>query len=150
LAGARVIIEAASKHAESLKIRENIVVVDGGGQLISLDRTEGARPGSVATAITKAMSAAAFRQPTGPVPQGAANPDLRLDVGLQLAAQAGGEKFTTLEGGVPIIVDGQVIGAVGVGGATGAQDAEVARAGIVAFLHLLETRPEKSTPAPAP
>ena len=47
---------------------------------------------------------------------------------------ASGGKATALKGGVPVVVDGQVIGAVGVGGGTGEQDAEVARAGIDALL----------------
>jgi glc operon protein GlcG len=56
-----------------------------------------------------------------------------LNLSLQNAAMASGGKITTLYGGVPVVVDGQVIGGVGVGGGTGEQDAEVARAGIQAF-----------------
>ena len=52
-------------------------------------------------------------------------------------AAAGGGKLTTLKGGVPVVVDGQVIGAVGVGGGTGEQDADVARAGIKKLLDAL-------------
>lgn len=48
--------------------------------------------------------------------------------------------MTTLKGGVPVIVDGQVIGAVGVGGGTGEQDAEVAKAAIEAFVAALEPK----------
>src|SRR5437763_319274 len=64
-------------------------------------------------------------------------PDGLLNLSLQNAAAAGGARITTLKGGVPIVVDGQVIGAVGVGGGTGEQDAEVARAGIQALLDRL-------------
>ena len=57
---------------------------------------------------------------------------------LSLSIQnASGGKITTLKGGVPIVVDGQVVGAVGVGGGTGEQDAEVAKAGIQALLDAL-------------
>jgi len=49
----------------------------------------------------------------------------------------GGGKLTTLKGGVPVVVDGQVIGAVGVGGGTGERDADVARAGIKKMLGAL-------------
>jgi hypothetical protein len=56
-----------------------------------------------------------------------------LNLSLQNAAAASGGKITTLYGGVPVVVDGQVIGGVGVGGGTGEQDAEIARAGIQAF-----------------
>ena len=51
---------------------------------------------------------------------------------------ASGGKVTTLYGGVPVVVDGQVIGAVGVGGGSGEQDAQAARAGIQAFSDQLE------------
>ena len=52
--------------------------------------------------------------------------------------ELGGGKLTTLKGGVPVVVDGQVVGAVGVGGGTGEQDADVARAGIKKLLDALE------------
>jgi glc operon protein GlcG len=52
---------------------------------------------------------------------------------------ASGGKITTLYGGVPVVVDGQVIGGVGVGGGSGEQDAQIARAGIQAFLDQLGT-----------
>jgi glc operon protein GlcG len=54
---------------------------------------------------------------------------------LSLSLQsASGGKITSLKGGVPIVIDGQVVGAVGVGGGTGEQDVEVAKAGIQALL----------------
>jgi len=115
----------------------NIAVVDEGGHLLSFDRMDGARPASGYTAITKASTAATFRQPTGPVPVGTANPDPLLNVSLQLAAQASGGKITTLLGGMPIVVEGQAIGGVGVGGGSGEQDA---RAGVQAFLDELQKR----------
>lgn len=66
-----------------------------------------------------------------------AEPDLLLNLSLQNAAAASGGKITTLKGGIPVIVDGQVIGGVGVGGGTGEQDAEVAKAGIQSLLDAL-------------
>ena len=101
-------------------------------------RMDGARPASIYTALTKATTAATLRQPTGPIPPGSTNPDPLLNLGLENAATAGGGKITTLHGGVPIMVDGQVIGGVGVGGGTGEQDAQVARAGIQAFTNQLD------------
>jgi glc operon protein GlcG len=60
---------------------------------------------------------------------------------LSLSIQnASGGRITTLKGGVPIVVDGQVIGAIGVGGGTGEQDAEVARAGVQALLDELAVK----------
>jgi glc operon protein GlcG len=61
-----------------------------------------------------------------------------LNLSLQNAAAASGAKLTTLKGGVPIVVEGQVIGAIGVGGGTGEQDAEIAKAGIQELLTRLK------------
>jgi glc operon protein GlcG len=145
LEGARVIIAAATAQATSLNLRVNVAVVDDGGHLLSFDRMNGARPASGYTAITKATTAATFRQPTGPIPAGTTSPDPLLNLSLQLAAGASGGKLTTLYGGVPVVVDGQVIGAVGVGGGTGEQDAQVARAGVQALLSELSTTERGST-----
>jgi glc operon protein GlcG len=65
-------------------------------------------------------------------------PDPLLNLSLQNAAAASGGKITTLFGGVPVLVEGQVIGGVGVGGGTGHQDAEIATAGITALTTALE------------
>lgn len=97
---------------------------------------DGARPASVATALSKAVSAATFRQATGAMPA-KGEPDLLLSLSLQSAS---GGKITSLKGGVPIVVDGQVIGAVGVGGGTGEQDVEVANAGLKALLDELNQK----------
>jgi glc operon protein GlcG len=137
LAGARAIIAGAAVKADSMGWKMNIAVVDDGGHLIAFERMEGARPASVYTALTKATTAATLRQPSGPLPAGTTNPDPLLNLSLQNAAAASGGKITTLYGGVPVVVDGQVIGGVGVGGGTGEQDAQAARAGIQAFLDQL-------------
>jgi glc operon protein GlcG len=142
LAGARRIIEAAESKATALGLKMNIAVVDDGGHLIAFARMDGARPASGYTAITKATTAATFRQPTGPLtPPGGGPPDPLLNLSLQNAAAASGGKITTLYGGVPIVVEGQVIGGVGVGGGTGEQDATVARAGIDELLRVLQPKP---------
>jgi glc operon protein GlcG len=146
LAGARTIIAAASRQAASMNLKVNLAVVDDGGHLLSFDRMDGARPASGYTAITKATTAATFRQPTGPLPAGTANPDPLLNLSLQNAAQASGGKITTLHGGVPIVVDDQVIGGVGVGGGTGEQDAVVARVGIQALLEELKKQEPSEDP----
>jgi glc operon protein GlcG len=99
----------------------------------------GARPASGYTAITKATTAATFRQPSGPLPAGTSNPDPLLNLSLQIAAQASGGKLTTLHGGIPVVVDNQVIGGIGVGGGSGEQDAQVARAGAQALLDVLKS-----------
>ena len=138
LEGAQVIIEAALAASQRLGIKENVAVVDDGGHLVAFARMNGARPASVATALTKAISAATMRVPSGPLAKGDAAPDVLLNVSLQNTAAAGGAKLSGLIGGLPIVVDGQVIGAVGVGGATGEQDLVAARAGVDAFLAALK------------
>jgi glc operon protein GlcG len=137
LAGAEKALAAAKAKAAAMKLAVNVAVVDDGGHLVAFARMDGARPASVATAITKAVTAATLRAPTGPLPNGE-NPDLLLNLSLQNAAAAGGGKVTTLKGGVPIVVDGQVVGAVGVGGGTGEQDAEVAKAGVEALVEAIQ------------
>src|SRR5262249_55764921 len=128
LAGARAILAGAEAKAQAMGRKMNIAVVDDGGHLLSFERMDGARPASGYTAITKATTAATLRQPSGPLPAGTTSPDPLLNISLQNAAMASGGKITTLYGGVPVVVDGQVIGGVGVGGGSGEEDAQVARA----------------------
>lgn len=139
LAGAETILAAAKLKAAAIGQKMNIAVVDDGGHLLAFARMDGARPASGYTALTKATTAATFRQETGPVPKD--EPDLLTSLSLQNAALSSGGKLTTLKGGVPVIIDGQVVGAVGVGGGSGVQDAEVAMAGITALLQNLSKNP---------
>jgi glc operon protein GlcG len=137
LAGAELIVAAAREKASAMKLKVNIAVVDEGGHLLAFARMDGARPASGYTAMTKAVTAATFRAPTGPVPPGTTAPDPLLNLSLQNAAAASGGKVTTLLGGVPVVIEEQIAGAVGIGGATGEQDAEIARAGIDALVQAL-------------
>lgn len=140
LGGAQTILEGAQAQAEAMELKVNITVVDDGGHPIAFARMDGARSASSYTSMTKAIAAATLRQPTGPVPPGAEIPDVLLNVSLQLTASASGGTVTTLYGGVPIVVEGQIIGGVGVGGATGEQDAEIARAGIARLLESIKAQ----------
>ena len=141
LAGAEAVVRGAKAQAAKMKLKVNIAVVDDGGHLLAFARMDGARPASGYTAITKATASATLRAPTRPA--GNPTPDTLLSLSLQNAASASGGKFTTLYGGVPIVVDEQVIGAVGVGGATGEQDAEIGTAGIQALLDALAAEKAK-------
>jgi uncharacterized protein GlcG (DUF336 family) len=145
LAGARKAIAGAEAKANKEGWKMNVALVDDGGHLIAFERMDGARPASVATATAKAVTAATYRQATGPLGPPGASPDVLLNVSLQ---NASGGKITTLLGGVPIVVDGQVVGAIGVGGGTGEQDAEVAKAGVAAFLEGLQAKPEEPKEKP--
>jgi glc operon protein GlcG len=135
LEGARKVIAAAEAKAAEAGYKMNIAVVDDGGHLLAFARMDDARPASAATATTKAITAATYRQATGPLTGNGSpsSPDVLLNVSLQNAAAASGGKITTLLGGVPIVIDGQVVGAIGVGGGSGEQDAEVANAAVKAF-----------------
>ncbi len=139
LGGAQTILEGAQDQAKAMGLKVNITVVDDGGHPIAFARMDGARSASSYTSMTKAIAAATLRQPTGPVPPGVEIPDVLLNVSLQLTASASGGTVTTLYGGVPIVVEGQILGGVGVGGATGEQDAEIARAGIARLLESIKT-----------
>ena len=136
LAGAETVLEAAKKKAAAMGLKCNIAVVDDGGHMLAFARMDGSRPASTATALTKAVSAATFRQETGPLPA-KGEPDVLLSLSIQ---NASGGKITTLKGGVPIVIDGQVVGAIGVGGGTGEQDVVVAKAGVEALVAGLEKK----------
>jgi uncharacterized protein GlcG (DUF336 family) len=103
-----------------------ITILDSGGNLVMTQRLDGAQFGSIEVAREKAYSAVAFRRPTkvleDALAQGGAN--LRL---LRLTGS------TPLDGGWPIVIDGKVAGGIGVSGVTGAQDAQIGRAGIDAL-----------------
>ena len=133
LAGAEKIIATAKLKAGEMGLKINIAIVDDGGHLLAFARMDGARPASGYTAMTKAVTAATFRQETGPLPPNA-EPNVLLSLSIQNAAAASGGKVTTLKGGVPVVHNDQIIGAVGIGGGTGEQDAEIAKAGIAALL----------------
>ena len=146
--GARRVIMGAEAKAVELKLKSNIAVVDDGGLLLAFERMDGARPASISTSQTKAVSAATFRSPTGPVASGNSSNDPLFNMSLQAAASDSGGKITTLQGGLPILVDGQVIGAIGVAGGSGEQDLEVAKAGIAAFVAGLGETTGETKPKP--
>lgn len=138
LAGAETIVAAAKAKAESMGLKVNIVVVDSGGHLVAFARMDGARRASISTARSKAVTAALKLGDTGPIVRGDAPPDARLNVAIENAAAMSGGTFTTLNGGTVVVVDGQVIAGIGVGGATGSEDAEIGRAGRDALLQALQ------------
>ena len=123
LDGARRILDAAHARALAMGVPQNIVVVDEGGHMLAMVRMDGAKPLSVLSAHAKAKTAASVRAPTGGAP---ADAELKLAMAQDL-------HFTNLRGGLPIVVDGACIGAIGVGSGSGDQDLEVARAGLAAL-----------------
>lgn len=127
--GARAVLECARRKAEEIKIPMNIAVVDDGGHLLAFERMDGAKPSSIGISLVKAQAAAMRRAATGPVK----SPDgVNLPVALGLAIASPAEQ-TPVRGGFPLIVDSQVVGAIGVSAGSEDQDSEVARAGVSAL-----------------
>jgi glc operon protein GlcG len=129
LEGARAVLAAAERRAQEIHCPMNIAVVDDGGFLLAFARMDGARLSSVNIAMVKARAGAARRSPTGP-PMDGDRPNVLLALGL---AVAGSEEQTPIRGGVPLVVDGDVVGAIGVSAGTEDQDTDVARAGAAAL-----------------
>lgn len=124
-------LEAAKKiamaaEAEAKKNNWNVViaVVDDGGHLVYLQRIDGTQTGSIDVAIGKARTSAAFKRPTKVFDELAkTRPSI-----TSISPNA-----VLLEGGVPVMAGGQLVGAVGVSGVTSQQDAQIAEAGIAAL-----------------
>jgi glc operon protein GlcG len=121
---------SAAAEAEAVKNNWNVVIaiVDEGGRLMHLVRRDGTQYGSIEVAQDKARTAIAFRRPTKALEDavaGGRNAVLRLG------------DATPIEGGIPIVVDGEMLGAIGVSGATSAQDAQVAQAALDALPAIL-------------
>ena len=118
------ILQAARNEAQQQGWAVAIAVVDDGGHPLALERLDGRAPIGAYIATEKARSAAIGRRETK---------------GYEDMVNGGRTAFvsapliTSLEGGVPVLVDGQVVGAVGVSGAKAEQDAQVAKAGIAAL-----------------
>ena len=123
LDGAKNIAEAAEAEARKNNWSMVVAIVDASGGLVLFHKADGTRPSNVEFALAKARTAARFQRATKAL-------DSAVTAGRiqYLAADA-----LPIEGGVPIVVDGQVIGAVGVSGGTSAQDAQVASIGIAAL-----------------
>lgn len=122
-AGALRIIDGAVAKATALGVPQCIAVVDAGGNLLAFVRMDGAKVLSQISATQKAITAASSRAATGKTPE---------ELALKLAIATDG-RVTNLQGGLPIIVDGLCLGAVGVGSGTGEQDVAVGEAGIAAL-----------------
>ena len=121
--GALRLIQAGIAKARDMGVPQCIAVVDDGGNLLAFVRMDGAKFLSASSALNKARTAASTRQATG-------GAHAEIEVKLAIATDGG---FTNLKGGLPVIVDGHCVGAIGVGSGTGDQDAEVGRAALAAL-----------------
>jgi len=118
----------AGAEAEARKNNWNVVIaiVDTGGNLVILERMDNTQFGSNEVARQKAWSAVAYRRSTKVFEDGLAGGG----AGMRLLRLEGA---VPLEGGLPILVDGKIVGAVGVSGVTGQQDGQIAKAGVDAL-----------------
>lgn len=124
LSDVNAILDAAQKEAEANHWAVTVAVADDGGHLLGLRRLDGAAPFSAGVASEKARSAAIGRKETQVFEEMINNGRTAF---ITAPMQA------LLSGGVPVIVDGQVIASVGVSGVKPDQDVQVAKAGVAAI-----------------
>jgi glc operon protein GlcG len=129
LEGAELVLAAAQARAVEIKVPMDIAVVDDGAHLIAFARMDGAKLSSVEIAIHKAQGAAIRRLPTAPARTGE-EVNVVLSMGLALATQG---RQIPVRGGLPLLVDGVCVGAIGVSNGTEDQDVDVAQAGVRAL-----------------
>ena len=128
LAGARKMTATAVGHAEQAGIAITVAIADAGGNLVMLERMDGGRFHTVHSSTTKAVCAASNKRPT--TMQGAQAQPLDATHALGLALAAGPDRWTAMEGGFPVIVDGECVGGIGVSGGDWETDARIARAAV--------------------
>jgi len=129
--GARKMMAAAIDKANEAGIAVSIAITDAGGHLILLERMEGGRFHSVHSATTKAVCAASNKRVTSA--RGAQNQELDVTHALGLTLAAGAEQWTAMEGGCPVLVEGECIGGIGIAGGDWATDETIARAAVEAI-----------------
>jgi len=124
LTAARTIVAAAEAEARKHNLNVTMTVVDEGGHLLHLARMDETGLASVEVSIAKARAAVMFKRPTK------FWEDAYASGKTHLASLPG---VLPIEGGIPLMTDGKVIGALGVSGASSAQDGQVAAAGAAAL-----------------
>jgi glc operon protein GlcG len=126
--GAKKMMTVAIDQARKAGISISCCIVDAGGHVVILERMDGGRFHTLHSCTTKAVCAASNRRPTSA--QGAVGQDLDVTHALGLALAAGPERWTAMEGGVPILTDGHCIGGVGVSGGDWQTDLKIAQAAV--------------------
>jgi len=124
LGEANQIVQAAVAKAQELKIRTSVAVCDAGGRLVAFNRMDGAIWAGAYGSQGKAVASVAFGRASGELQERAGSP-----IVSGIAAAEGGHMICS-QGAVPIIRNGIVEGACGVGGGTAQQDEDCARAGV--------------------
>ena len=122
LADANRVLQAAITKAQEMNIKVSVAVCDSGGRLVAFNRMDGAIWGSVYGSQGKAIASVAFGRASGELTERAGTPIIQ-----GIVAAEGGHMIPS-QGGMPILKNGVVEGGVGVGGGTGQQDEDCARA----------------------
>lgn len=136
---ARLMIAAAIRKAQEIGVLETICIVDDGGYPIAMDRMDGARITGPQIAWNKAFTAAGHKRSThlfNTPPNGPALPGNEA-FGIQWSFEG---RFAVFVGGFPIVVDGNVIGGVGLSGGNGEQDTKCGVAALQALQQRLEVQ----------
>ncbi len=128
--GAKKMMAAAIGRAEKFGIAVTVVIVDAGGHTILLERMDGGRFHTVHSSTTKAVCAASNRRPT--TTRGAQAQELDTLHALGLSLAAGPQRWTALEGGFPVFIEGECVGGIGVSGGDWEQDEKIAGAAVEA------------------
>ena len=129
-AGAKTMLAAAIAKSEAFGIAATIAIVDAGGHMVVLERMDGGRFHTVHSSTTKAVTAASNKRPT--TTRGAQGQELDTLHAIGLSLAAGANRWTAMEGGFPIIVDGECLGGIGVSGGDWQQDEDIAKAAVEA------------------
>jgi uncharacterized protein GlcG (DUF336 family) len=124
-------METVTARAEKAGHAVAAAIVDAGGHPVLVQRMDGGRFHTVHSSTTKAVCAASNKRPT--MAKGAAGQDLDPMHALGLALAAGAERWTAIEGGYPILFDGECVGGIGVSGATWDLDDQLAREAVEAI-----------------
>jgi glc operon protein GlcG len=130
-AGAKKMMSIAIERAREAGIAVTVAIADAGGNLLLLERMEGGRFHTVHSATTKAVCAASNRRITSP--KGAQGQALDTAHALGLALAAGPERWTAMEGGCPILMDGECLGGIGVAGGSWDVDERIAQEAVKAI-----------------
>lgn len=139
LAEARAMAQAALAKAEQIGVRETVCITDEGGFPLVLERMDGARVTGPQIAWNKAFTAAGHKRSTHLFtrsPDGPALPGNEA-FGIQLSFEG---RFAAFVGGYPIVVNGEVVGGIGLSGGNGEQDTACGVAGLQALRDLLESQ----------
>lgn len=134
---AKVMIEAAKKKSEEINVLETIAIVDDGGNLIALERMNGARITGPEISIAKAYTASGHKRSTHLFNKEPNGPALPGNEAFGINQMLPG-KFAIFVGGFPIVVNGEVVGGIGVSGGNGEQDTAVGTAALAALQKLVE------------